>query len=520
MICAATAVFSTLIIDMFSRKKPLGSVVPTHEHLIDMRQVVKVYQTPAGPFTALKGVDLQVDAGEFVAVIGKSGSGKSTLINTLTGIDRPSHGEVNIGGVPIHTLNEDGMARWRGQNVGIIFQFFQLLPTLTLIENIILPMEFSRLYKPKERKERALHLLELVEMADHAYKLPSAISGGQQQRVAIARSLANDPALLIADEPTGSLDSKTADAIFRLFEELVAEGKTILMVTHDRDLASRVSRVVLIADGEIVDEYISEALHLLDEKQLAEISARLEPVTFAAGTTIFEQGAEADRFYIIVRGELEVVVTFPDGRQMVTAVLESGQYFGETGLLQNTPRTATVRVTSAQDAALMAMERDTFAQLIRENQLTNDAVASLMRQRLTTDKILAALPDANQTTLYGLGTEVKRQIYKPGAVIVQKGEAADHFYVIIRGDVEIVQPDQQDAVVARLSSGQYFGEIGLLRGGKRIATVRAALDENDEVEVVVIHRQTFLQIMEELQLSQKDIAAVMAHRLQEDSASG
>jgi CRP-like cAMP-binding protein len=167
----------------------------------------------------------------------------------------------------------------------------------------------------------------------------------------------------------------------------------------------------------------------------------------------------------------------------------------------------------------MAMERETFAQLIRENQLTNEAVASLMRQRLTTEKILAALPDANQTTLYGLGTEVKRQIYKPGAVIVQKGEAAEHFYVIIRGDVEIVQPDPQEAVVARLRSGQYFGEIGLLRGGKRIATVRAALDENDEVEVMVIHRQTFLKIMEELQLSQKDIAAVMAHRLQEDIAA-
>ncbi len=499
---------------MFARKTPTNSPPSATNKLIDLHQVVKTYKTPAGSFTALKGVDLQVDKGEFVAVIGKSGSGKSTLINTITGIDRPTHGEVIIGGVPIHTLDENGVARWRGQNLGIIFQFFQLLPTLTLVENIMLPMEFGRLYAPKERKERALYLLELVEMVDHAYKLPTAVSGGQQQRVAIARSLANDPALLIADEPTGSLDSKTADAIFRLFETLVAEGKTILMVTHDRDLASRVSRVVLIADGEIVDEYISEALATLAEKELAEISARLEPVTYNPGDLIFQQGDASDRFYILVRGEVEVIKTLPDGRNVLTAVLENGQYFGEAGLLHNAPRGATVRVTAAGDAAVMAMERDTFAQLIRENKLTNDSVAGLMRQRMTAEQFLAALPDATQTTLYGLGKDVEHQIYQPNEIIIHKGEEADRFYVIIRGDVEVIQPDQENAVIARLSSGQYFGEIGLLRGGVRIATVRAAADEDDVVELVAIPRHIFRKIMADSNLSQKDMAAVMAQRLQ------
>lgn len=239
--------------NIFSRTKKTAEVngrLP--EHLIDLRQIIKAYDTPAGPFLALKGVNLQVDAGEFVAVIGKSGSGKSTLINMLTGIDRPTSGEVIIGGAPIHTLSEDEIALWRGQNLGVIFQFFQLLPTLTLIENIMLPMEFARLYSTNERRERAMDLLEMVEMSEHANKLPSAISGGQQQRVAIARALANDPAVLIADEPTGSLDSKTADTIFQLFEELTAQGKTILMVTHDPDKAERVTRVVTIADGEII----------------------------------------------------------------------------------------------------------------------------------------------------------------------------------------------------------------------------------------------------------------------------
>lgn len=223
-------------------------------HLIDLYQVVKTYRTPAGEFPALKTVDLQIDTGEFVSVVGKSGSGKSTLINMITGIDRPTSGKIFVGDQAIHHLGEGPMAEWRGRNVGVIFQFFQLLPMLSCLENVMLPMDFRNLYTIKERKARALHLLEQVEMVDHAYKLPSEVSGGQQQRVAIARALANDPPILAADEPTGNLDSKTADSVFRLFESLVADGKTILMVTHDSELANRVHRTITIADGEIVDE--------------------------------------------------------------------------------------------------------------------------------------------------------------------------------------------------------------------------------------------------------------------------
>lgn len=228
----------------------------TPTHLIDLHQVEKTYHTPAGDFPALKSIDLKIDTGEFVSVVGKSGSGKSTLINMITGIDRPSSGQIFVGDQAIHHLGEGPMAEWRGRNVGVIFQFFQLLPMLSCLENIMLPMDFRNRYTPKERKERALHLLEQVEMVEHAYKLPSEVSGGQQQRVAIARALANDPPILTADEPTGNLDSKTADSIFRLFEELIAAGKTILMVTHDSDLAHRVNRTITLADGEIVDEVI------------------------------------------------------------------------------------------------------------------------------------------------------------------------------------------------------------------------------------------------------------------------
>jgi putative ABC transport system ATP-binding protein len=222
--------------------------------LIDLRQIVKIYESTAGTFTALKGVDLQVSPAEFVAVVGKSGSGKSTLINMIAGIDRPSSGEVLVGGTAVHTLNESQIAKWRGRRLGVVFQFFQLLPTLTVIENVMLPMDFCQMYSPNERGERAMQLLEQVEMAGHAHKLPTAISGGQQQRVAIARALANNPPLILADEPTGNLDSQTAASVFQLFEHLVNQGKTILMVTHDHDLTKRVTRAITVADGKIVAE--------------------------------------------------------------------------------------------------------------------------------------------------------------------------------------------------------------------------------------------------------------------------
>lgn len=242
---------------------------PAYQHLIELRQVVKTYQSAAGAFTALTGVDMRIDAGEFVAIVGKSGSGKSTLLNMITGIDRPSAGEVLVGATAVHTLTESQMAIWRGHALGVIFQFFQLLPTLTAVENVMLPMDFRATYPPRERHDRALQLLEQVEMAEHAHKLPSALSGGQQQRVAIARALANDPPIIVADEPTGNLDSRTAEAVFQLFERLILAGKTIVMVTHDHDLARRAGRAVLVADGAIIDR---EMLH--DQPSLAQNVAR------------------------------------------------------------------------------------------------------------------------------------------------------------------------------------------------------------------------------------------------------
>jgi len=226
-------------------------------HLIDIRQAVKRYESAAGSFTALNGVNLQIDPGDFVAVIGRSGSGKSTLLNIVAGIDRPTSGEVIVGDTAVHLLPERHIAPWRGRTIGVIFQFFQLLPTLTAIENVMLPMDFCHMFTPGERRDRGMRLLEQVDLAEHAHKLPTALSGGQQQRVAIARALANDPPILLADEPTGNLDSRTAEAVFRLFTELVDTGKTIVMVTHDADLADEVGRAVILGDGEVVDDAVN-----------------------------------------------------------------------------------------------------------------------------------------------------------------------------------------------------------------------------------------------------------------------
>jgi len=233
--------------------------------LIELREVSKTYSTAAGDFVALTNINLDVAAAEFLGIVGKSGAGKSTLLNMINGVDQLTSGEVivntNGGKISVHNMDEGARALWRGKNMGVVYQSFQLLPMLTLVENVMLPMDFSDNFHPRRSKEHAMQLLELVELEEHANKLPAFISGGQQQRVAIARALANDPPILVADEPTGSLDSITADHIFEVFEHLVNEqGKTIIMVTHDTGLASRFSRALSIADGELLDAALD--LHL------------------------------------------------------------------------------------------------------------------------------------------------------------------------------------------------------------------------------------------------------------------
>jgi len=348
--------------------------------MIDVRNVDKYYKSAAGDYHALKGIDLCICAGEFVSIIGKSGSGKSTLLNMITGIDRPTTGEVYVNGTPIHEMTENQLAAWRGENLGIIFQFFQLLPALNLKQNVILPMDLAGKYKPRERGERAEHLLEIVGLSDHMQKLPSMVSGGQQQRAAMARALANDPPILIADEPTGNLDSKTAATVFELFNQLVAEGKTVIIVTHDSSLAKHAHRTALIADGEIVNEYVAKAMPTLLQDQMLWATRNTKTSVYRPGSMIVSAGATADTFYIVSKGTVEIVLPRLNQSDVIATQLGPGKFFGEMGFFHDRKRQASVRASERGTVEVLALSYDQLSELLNQSEATRDFLHQIADQ--------------------------------------------------------------------------------------------------------------------------------------------
>jgi ABC-type lipoprotein export system ATPase subunit len=342
--------------------------------MIDLRSVDKYYQSAAGDYHALKSIDLCICAGEFVSIIGKSGSGKSTLLNMITGIDRPTTGEVYVNGTGIHELSENQLAGWRADNLGIIFQFFQLLPSLSLQQNVILPMDLAGKYRPRERRERAEHLLEIVGLADQMQKLPSMVSGGQQQRAAMARALANDPPILIADEPTGNLDSKTAATVFALFNQLVAEGKTVIIVTHDSGLARHAHRTALIADGEIVNEYVAKALPTLTPQQLLAATHKLKPRQYEPGAMILVEGKNSDAFYIISKGTVDVILPRANQSDVIAVQLGPGKYFGEMEFFHERRSRASIRACETCPVEVLALDYEALSSLLNESEPTREAL--------------------------------------------------------------------------------------------------------------------------------------------------
>jgi len=342
--------------------------------IIELRDVQKSYISAAGEFRALRGIDLEINAGEFVSVIGKSGSGKSTLLNMVTGIDRPTAGEVLVNGTAVHKLDENQLAGWRGDNLGIIFQFFQLLPALSLMQNVILPMDLAGKYKPRERRERAEHLLELVELSEHMHKLPSMVSGGQQQRAAMARALANDPPILIADEPTGNLDSKTAAKVFSLFNTLVEQGKTIIIVTHDSSLARRANRTALITDGEIVNEFVAKVFPTMTHDQLLAATHKVTPRQYDPGAMILTEGKDNDKFYIVSKGIVEVVLPRPNQSDVTLLQLGPGKFFGEIAFFHGEKSRASVRAAESNPVEVLAMDYKTLSAFLEESEPTREAL--------------------------------------------------------------------------------------------------------------------------------------------------
>ena len=375
---------------------PLESLAPIP--MIDLRRVVKTFTNAAGSFDALRGVDLRLMPGEFVSIVGRSGSGKSTLLNMITGIDFPTSGQVLVGGADIYRLSESQRALWRGRNVGIVFQFFQLLPMLTLLENVMLPMDYVGAYDFDERPERARNLLQRVGLHDHAHSLPASVSIGQQQSAAIARALATDPPLIVADEPTGNLDSRSAAVIIDLFDGLASQGKTIAMVTHDPSLTERTSRTVIISDGELVNETIARAFPRLGHRQMQQATRQLERLTFQSNATIVRQGESIGSLFVIERGCVEVVLLGRRRGDVTIARLCPGDYFGEIELLRGGKSIASIRAAPDGPVELLALRPEPFRQLLVDSPLTADALAATVEARLrenrAVDRRRARRPEA------------------------------------------------------------------------------------------------------------------------------
>jgi ABC-type lipoprotein export system ATPase subunit len=358
------------------------AAVPPTDAMIQMHKVVKTFKNAAGEFTVLKGIDLALRGGEFVAIVGKSGSGKSTLLNMITGIDHPTSGQVIVNGVDVYKMNESQRSLWRGKNLGIVFQFFQLLPMLTLLENVMLPMDYVGMYDFDERPKKALELLNLVGLQAQAHKLPVAVSTGQQQSAAIARALATDPPVICADEPTGNLDSRSADTVIRLFDHLVHSGKTIAMVTHDPSLTGRTSRTVIISDGELINETVARCLPLLSHRQMLDVTRSLEHFDYQPGAMILQQGQHVDYFFMVASGKVEVGLCDGRGKDVSITRLGPGEFFGEVELLRGGKSIACIRAASKTPVELVALHREPFLELVRESPLTEDSLGKLVQLRL------------------------------------------------------------------------------------------------------------------------------------------
>ncbi len=359
---------------------------PENHPAILLKDVAKVYENAAGRFTALKSIDLQLNYGQFISVVGKSGSGKSTLLNMITGIDHPTSGDVIIGNQRIYEMSESERALWRGRNMGVVFQFFQLLPTLSLLENTMLPMDYCDVYPFSERPDRAMELLKLVGLEEQAHQLPASVSSGQQQSAAIARSLATDPAIILADEPTGNLDSRSAGVILNLFKNLADQGKTIIIVTHDPAITKRTDQTVILSDGEIVDQAIARALPFLSHPEMLTATHQAKKQTYSSGTTILRQGDPVDCFFMVSTGAVDIVLQNEDCDEMNLARLGPGQFFGEVELTQGGDSIASVRAAPGSAVELALLPKNEFFQLIDGSPLTRNVLSEIAHARLAENR--------------------------------------------------------------------------------------------------------------------------------------
>ena len=357
-------------------------------HAISLKTVNKTYENAAGRFIALKSIDLTLNYGQFVSVVGKSGSGKSTLLNMITGIDHPTSGEVVVGNNDIYKFSESQRAMWRGRNMGVVFQFFQLLPTLTLLENTMLPMDYCNIYSFNERPGKAMELLKMVGLEEQAHKLPGSVSSGQQQSAAIARSLATDPPIILADEPTGNLDSRAAEIVLSLFEKLAAQGKTIIIVTHDPSITCRTDQTIILSDGEIINPAVARALSLLSHPQMLSATKQAEKKTYSSGASIITQGDPVEHFFMVEEGAVDILVNSASSGQINLARLGPGQFFGEIELTQGSHSMASVRASIDAPVKVAVLDKKTFSNILDQSDPTRQALVEVAQARKTENQTL------------------------------------------------------------------------------------------------------------------------------------
>jgi ABC-type lipoprotein export system ATPase subunit len=364
---------------------PETSITQQEHPAIVLRNVHKVYENAAGKFVALKSINMQLNYGQFVSIVGKSGCGKSTLLNMITGIDHPTAGEVIVGNERIYDMSESKRALWRGKNMGVVFQFFQLLPTLTILENTMLPMDYCKVYPFNERADRAMALLNMVGLEEQAHKLPASVSSGQQQSAAIARALATDPAIILADEPTGNLDSRSADNVLNIFERLAAQGKTILIVTHDPSMTQKTDQTIILSDGEIIDQTVARALPFLTHPEMLAATHQAQRKQLAPRETILRQGDTVEHFFMIVSGAVEIVANHEQTNEISLACLGPGQFFGEVELTGGGSSIASVRAAQ-RGVEVALLPKTIFYELIDGSPLTRSAIQDVAASRLAENR--------------------------------------------------------------------------------------------------------------------------------------
>jgi len=351
-----------------------------------LKGVEKVYENAAGRFKALKSIDLQLEYGQFISVVGKSGSGKSTLINMITGIDHPTAGSVIVGADDIYQMSESQRALWRGKNLGVVFQFFQLLPTLSLLENTMLPMDYCNVYNRHERPRRAMDLLKQVGLEEQAHQLPSSVSSGQQQSAAIARALATDPSIILADEPTGNLDSHSAGVILDLFERLAQQGKTIIIVTHDPAITQRSDKTVILSDGEIIDPTVARALPTLTYPQMLNASHQTQKQVFSPSTVILAEGDSVEHFFMVAEGEVDILLPQDHHEVQRLARLGPGGHFGEVELIRGGKSIALVRAASETQVEVALLSKDSFQEILEGSSQTRQLLHDTALTRQTENR--------------------------------------------------------------------------------------------------------------------------------------